>query len=88
MPTYTFRDTNNASIFTEFMSMSEREKYLVDNPHIIQEFTLIPIVDPVRIGITKPDAAFQKHVLGRIKAANGGADSYVGDRHFSIPSEI
>ena len=39
MPTYTFYDKDTDEQFDEFMSWSEREKYLKDNPNI--EFNLI-----------------------------------------------
>ena len=34
MPTYTFYNKDTDEQFDEFMSWSEREKYLKDNPHI------------------------------------------------------
>ena len=34
MPTYTFYNKDTDEQFDEFMSWSERENYLKDNPHI------------------------------------------------------
>ena len=34
MPLYTFRDMNTGEQFDEMMSISSREEYLKDNPHI------------------------------------------------------
>lgn len=86
MPNYTFRNKKTKKEHTEFMTISERELYLRANPELEQVISLVPIVDSVRIGITKPDAGFQKNVIGRIKAEH--PDSYIGNRHFNIPSEI
>jgi hypothetical protein len=36
MPTYNFRDEENNVEFEEFMTMSEREAFLSDHPHIKQ----------------------------------------------------
>lgn len=48
------------------MSISDKEKYLAENPHIVQEFTNISIGDPVRLGLRKPDDTF-RDVLRTIK---------------------
>ena len=34
MPTYKFIDTKTSEVFESFMKISEREKYLLENPHI------------------------------------------------------
>ena len=36
MPTYSFRNNDTGEEFEELMSMSEREKFLEQNPHIHQ----------------------------------------------------
>ena len=36
MPTYTFKDNDTGVVYDEFMGMSEKDKYLEDNPHISQ----------------------------------------------------
>lgn len=86
MPNYTFTDGNSEE-FTLSMKIAEFEQYIVDNPQLNQVFGAVAIGDPVRLGITKPDAAFSKHVLGRIKEANTPHGGPIGERHFSIPRE-
>jgi hypothetical protein len=52
------------------LSMAEREQYLSDNPHITQIFTKFPAtLDSVRLGIRKPDRAFND-VLQKAKNAH------------------
>lgn len=43
MPTYTFRNRDTGEDFDKFMSISAREEYLRDNPH------LDPIIGQVNI---------------------------------------
>jgi hypothetical protein len=68
MPTYTFINTENDEEFSEFMSMSERDDYLRNNPHIKQTIlSATPLCDPTRVGVrTKPDSGF-RDVLQNIK---------------------
>ena len=47
MPTYDFENTKTGKIFTEFMTMDEREDYLKANPHIKQLINSINIVSGV-----------------------------------------
>ncbi len=44
MPTYSFKDNNTGEEFDEFMGMSEKDKYLEDNPHISQVPVLFAFV--------------------------------------------
>ena len=44
MPTYTFYNKDTDEQFDEFMSWSEREKYLKDNPHIEPMLTTAALV--------------------------------------------
>jgi hypothetical protein len=67
MPTYSFRDTSTNEEFDQFMSNSDRELYLKENPNIIQIFRKFPgVVDSVRIGVRKPDDNF-RDVLRKAK---------------------
>ena len=67
LPNYSFENTKTNEQFDETMSMSERETYLLDNPHIKQIFNKFPgIVDSVCIGVRKPDAGF-RDVLKKAK---------------------
>lgn len=66
MPTYSFRNKETGEITDKFMSMSAREQYLIDNPHLEQTLTQAPAVcDPVRVGARKTDTGF-KEVLQKI----------------------
>ena len=42
MPTYDFVDTNTGDCFEKFMSISAKEEYLKDNPHIQQMLVSAP----------------------------------------------
>ena len=44
MPTYSFKNTDTGEEFEEIMSMSEREKFLEQNPHIQQLPSMVSIV--------------------------------------------
>ena len=44
MPTYTFYDTETDEQFEDFMSWSDREKYLKDNPNIEPILTTAALV--------------------------------------------
>ena len=44
MPTYTFENTKTGKVFDEYMSISDRETYLEQNPHIKQLINKINIV--------------------------------------------
>lgn len=70
MPTYNFRNKTTGEEYEKFLSMSERETYLKDNPDVEQILTAIAVVDPVRVGVTKPPTDFTKYVLGRVKEKN------------------
>ena len=47
MPTYDFENTETGEVFEEMMSISAREQYLKDNPHIRQLVSGINIVSGV-----------------------------------------
>lgn len=60
MPFYTFLNTETNEIFEDMMSISEKETYLQNNPHIKQEFSSAPAIgDSVRLGLRKPDSGFR-----------------------------
>jgi predicted nucleic acid-binding Zn ribbon protein len=72
MPTYSFKNTDTGEEFDKFMSISAREEYLKDNPHIQQILTCAAICDPVRVGVTKRDSGF-KEVLQKIHEKTAGS---------------
>jgi hypothetical protein len=71
-PLYEFIDTTNSELFEKFMSISSREEYLKENPHIQAVISASPLVDPVSIGVRKHDNGF-KEVLQRIDYLTPGS---------------
>jgi hypothetical protein len=70
VPSYTFRDLNTDDIHTAIMSMSEREEYLKNNPHLQQVIHSAPAIgDSIRMGLKKPDDGFRDR-LREIKKAH------------------
>lgn len=65
MPTYDFKDINTGEVFTKVMKIAEKEDYLKENPHIESVMSAPTLIDPVRLGVRKPDAGF-KEVLQKI----------------------
>jgi predicted nucleic acid-binding Zn ribbon protein len=70
MPTYSFIDTNTGEEFSEFMSMSELETFLMTNEHIQQTILNSNLV--TKVGGLKPADGF-KDVLKAIKKSNPGS---------------
>ena len=66
MPTYDFEDTKTGKVFTEYMSMSEREDYLKNNPHIKQLINSINIVSGVGSNRTSKTDNGWKETLSKI----------------------
>jgi hypothetical protein len=66
VPTYSFTDDNNGITVEIFMTMAEREQFLIDNPHLRQELSC-----PATIAGTakKPDNGF-RDVLREVKKRN------------------
>ena len=87
MPNYTWADKETGEEHTNTMTIAERDEYEVNNPHLRQVLKNFTMVDPISIGVTKPPVDFQKHVLGRIKAAVPEA-SAIGNKRWDIPKEI
>ena len=86
MPVYTFENTKTGDIYDDMMTISEMEEYLAKNKHIKHIIKPQAIVDPVGIGVSKPPADFQKHVLGRIKDKTKG--EAIASKRWSIPKEV
>lgn len=60
MPHYTFMNTETGEVIDTVMSMSEREQFIADNPHMQQQICRAPSIgDSVRLGLRKPDAGFR-----------------------------
>ena len=71
MPTYTFFNRKTKKEWTEFMSVSDRNKFLLENPHVDQSLSAPAIVSGVgTFGHgKKPDEAFRDK-LREIKKAH------------------
>jgi hypothetical protein len=69
MPTYTFTNTETEEVFTEILSLSEREEFLKNNPHIKQNLATPGYADSVRLGVRKIDKSFND-VLIKAKSAH------------------
>lgn len=82
---YSFIDTETQEEFEVEMPYEQLQPFLDANPNLNQTFRM-NIGDPIRLGVTRPDAAFQKYVLGKVKETNplGGAV----ERRYTIPKEI
>lgn len=72
MPTYRFRNKETNEEFDLFMSMSDREKYLEDNPNLVQTFDTAPLT--VSGVDRKPDQGF-RDLLKDMKKKNSGGIS-------------
>jgi hypothetical protein len=61
MPFYDFKNTQTGEVReNQMMSISAMEQFLAENPDwVIQITGSIPIGDPVRMGMKKPDDGFR-----------------------------
>ena len=81
MPTYRFLNENNGEEFDEFMSMSEKDKYLEDNSNFRQVYTPIALAGDHLMGVgPKVDGGFNEN-MQRIAAAH--PSSPMADRYGS-----
>jgi len=67
MPTYNFHNNSTGEEYALFLTLSEREEYLKNNPHITQ-MVGAPALHSGR-GIKKPDQGF-RDLLKHIKKGN------------------
>ena len=72
MPLYDFKDTKTDEVFEKFMSIATREEYLKENPNIEPVLSTPPLIDPVTLGVRRPDQGF-KEVLQRIDKLTAGS---------------
>ena len=79
MPTYTFEDTNTGDVYEMTMMISERDVFVVENPHMKQLITGAPmIVSGVGSGGIKPGGGLDEVFA---KAAEAHPDSPLADRY-------
>lgn len=72
MPTYSFKNNLTNEEFTDFMSISELDSFLKENPHIVQLVSAPSIVSGV--SGKKPDAGF-RDLLKDMKSKHSGGIS-------------
>ena len=73
MPTYDFEDTKSGKVWTDMMSIADKEAYLKKNKHIKQLLTKINISGGVMgVGGLKTDGGW-KDMLSRIGDAHPGS---------------
>ena len=72
MPLYDFRNKDTGEVFEKFMSISAKEEYLKENPNIESMLGMNALIDPVRLGIRRPDQGF-KEVLQKIHEKTPGS---------------
>lgn len=72
MPTYNFKNNDTGEEFEKFMSISARDTYLKENPHIQSMLSGAPMIgDPVRLG--RGDQGGFRDVLRNIHQRNPGS---------------
>lgn len=60
MPTYNFKNKETGEVIERLMKIKEMEEYLENNPNMeMYHGTPIPMGDPIRLGLKKPDGAFR-----------------------------
>ena len=77
MPTYDFLNTETGEVEERFMSLSQREQFLKDNPHIQQMIGATATVSGVSITGKVPDGF--KEVLAKV--SENHKQSSVANRH-------
>ncbi len=74
MPTYDFLNTETNEVEEHFMSISAKEKFLQDNPHMKQTYTKVPsILRGSNMSMNVDNHGF-KEVLQKVGEAHPGSD--------------
>jgi hypothetical protein len=74
MPTYDFLNTETNEVEEHFMTISGKEKFLKDNPHMKQTYTKVPgIVRGSNMSMNVDNHGF-KEVLQKVGEAHPGSD--------------
>jgi hypothetical protein len=68
MPTYEFRNKETGEVTEHIMRISERDQFILDNPHLQQTITIAPAFAGDRMTV-KHDTGF-KEVLQKINERN------------------
>ena len=82
MPTYDFKNEETGETFEKIMSISAKEEYLKENPHIKQILGVNPFVYDMNL---KPPSDFQKYIVDSIQQRNPHASK---SRKYDIPREF
>ena len=69
MPTYTFKNKKTGKVFTDMMSIADKEEYLSKNKHITQEITKLNIVAGVSGQSYRSDSGW-KETLSKVAEAH------------------
>ena len=72
MPLYDFKNKDTGEVFEKMMSIAAKEEYLKENPNIESVLGMNALIDPVRLGLHRPDQGF-KEVLQRIDEKTAGS---------------
>lgn len=87
MPYYNMENLKTNEVrLNQLMKIAEMEKFLEDNPDWKLCIGAPFVGDAIRQGVQKVPADFAKYVLGKVKAANPGAQNV--ERSVKIPREI
>ena len=73
MPNYQFKDKNTGDISEQFMSISDKEKFLKQNPHILQVLGSTSTISGVNTRSKVPDGF--NDVLKGIQKASGKSNN-------------
>ena len=69
MPLYDFKNTETGEYEEKFVSMSDYDQFLIDNPHLERAYIKAPSLNKGGLGVrTKPNDGF-KEVLSKISDA-------------------
>ena len=79
MPIYDFRNKKTGEVFEEMMSISAREQYLKDNPHMKQCYTKVPGIIRGTVSAGNVDNHGFKEVLQKVGEAH--PNSAVAKQH-------
>ena len=74
MPTYDFLNTETDEVEEHFMTISAKEQYLKDNPHMKQHYTKVPGIVSGTISAGNVDNHGFKEVLQKVGEAHPGSN--------------
>lgn len=84
MPNYDVRNKVTGEVTEKFLSISQMEKFLADNPDFEIVFLGMNVGDPVLLGVKRPPTDFLKYVIDPINRRNKSTK----ESRFKTPREI